>query len=436
MNDPFELSRFVEAQGPVYEQATRELQTAKKASHWMWMQSRFLCLTLAALIACVMWPAAAGQRDFRLERKGDNWTFHYAIEDRSSKLQRLSFSLPDRTLRAAEERFQAYDPEALRREGEAEHESQVRAAVAELATQYPEVKFSVSGEGTIAWEVGPPRGFADRVKAIYQGYLGTAIAALRSEFPQVRITESDDGQIRMEGRDGAAVRRVQERLSQAEAEARRRAADHADQVKTQVERELAEIRGRLKQELEAIRGRLEGYRRDWFRDRLYVLGDAGRLLPDYRRIAHLAADDLAPVGTALRRWTKGLDKRETLGRLLVFVQSIPFDPLGDRAKSAGVLVPVSVLRQNRGDCDSKAVTYAALAHLLFADLPISMVLTKGHAYLGLGLPPRSGDQQIRRDGRTWTVAEPVGPRLTRVGELGPDSQSKPSAIMGVVPLFP
>ena len=36
MNDPFNLTRFVEAQGPAYEQAVRELGAGRKASHWMW----------------------------------------------------------------------------------------------------------------------------------------------------------------------------------------------------------------------------------------------------------------------------------------------------------------------------------------------------------------------------------------------------------------
>ena len=36
MADPYHLSRFVDAQAPVYERVTRELQAGRKASHWMW----------------------------------------------------------------------------------------------------------------------------------------------------------------------------------------------------------------------------------------------------------------------------------------------------------------------------------------------------------------------------------------------------------------
>jgi uncharacterized protein (DUF1810 family) len=36
MKDPFRLQRFVDAQGPIYDQVLRELRAGRKASHWMW----------------------------------------------------------------------------------------------------------------------------------------------------------------------------------------------------------------------------------------------------------------------------------------------------------------------------------------------------------------------------------------------------------------
>lgn len=35
-DDPFDLSRFVEAQQPVYEQVCAELREGRKRSHWIW----------------------------------------------------------------------------------------------------------------------------------------------------------------------------------------------------------------------------------------------------------------------------------------------------------------------------------------------------------------------------------------------------------------
>jgi uncharacterized protein (DUF1810 family) len=36
MNDPYDLSRFIEAQEPIYATALRELEHGRKQSHWMW----------------------------------------------------------------------------------------------------------------------------------------------------------------------------------------------------------------------------------------------------------------------------------------------------------------------------------------------------------------------------------------------------------------
>jgi uncharacterized protein (DUF1810 family) len=36
MNDPFNLRRFVDAQGPAYEQIRSELRHGEKQGHWMW----------------------------------------------------------------------------------------------------------------------------------------------------------------------------------------------------------------------------------------------------------------------------------------------------------------------------------------------------------------------------------------------------------------
>lgn len=36
MNDPFNLTRFIDAQAPVYAQVITELRAGRKRSHWMW----------------------------------------------------------------------------------------------------------------------------------------------------------------------------------------------------------------------------------------------------------------------------------------------------------------------------------------------------------------------------------------------------------------
>jgi uncharacterized protein (DUF1810 family) len=36
MDDPYDLSRFLDAQAPIYPQVTAELRAGRKRSHWMW----------------------------------------------------------------------------------------------------------------------------------------------------------------------------------------------------------------------------------------------------------------------------------------------------------------------------------------------------------------------------------------------------------------
>ena len=36
MDDPFNLTRFVEAQNPIYDRVCSELRRGRKTSHWMW----------------------------------------------------------------------------------------------------------------------------------------------------------------------------------------------------------------------------------------------------------------------------------------------------------------------------------------------------------------------------------------------------------------
>lgn len=36
MSDPYDLERFVDAQGPVYEQVCAELRNGQKEGHWIW----------------------------------------------------------------------------------------------------------------------------------------------------------------------------------------------------------------------------------------------------------------------------------------------------------------------------------------------------------------------------------------------------------------
>ena len=101
-------------------------------------------------------------------------------------------------------------------------------------------------------------------------------------------------------------------------------------------------------------------------------------------------------------------------RALGFVQSIPYRAGGDKR----VRKPMGILAKNKGDCDSKSTFYLALLHTRFPELRTAMVYVPGHALVALEIPARPGDHVLRAKGREWVLVEPVGPGMTRIGELG------------------
>jgi hypothetical protein len=394
-------------------------------------------LSIALVLPLVLPPstfAAPGQTAFRLTRGGAAVTLDYRIEDPDGKAHRLVFSLPTETLQRARGRFKAYDPSELQREADAETLRQIEAAVGQLRDRYPQTVFEVRADLSIHWTVGSPRGFEERQQAIYDQRLASEISDLRAEYPGATI-ESKGGRFVIQAPDEAQLHRIEQRLLAAQRSANQALADYARQVKGDVDGDAQAIGVRIESDLAAIQQRVRDFTRGFFRKRLYILSDNQVLRPDYVQIAGLAVGDLAPAAAAIRRWTQGMGRRETLDYLLLFIQSIPYDRLEDRRTDTGFLLPALLLSENRGDCDSKAVTFAALAHLLYPDLPIAMVLLPKHAYLALGLAPEPGDQALKLDGKAWTVAEAAGPGLLPVGRLSGTTQARGHDIKSVVPLF-
>jgi hypothetical protein len=394
-----------------------------------------LCIVLALPLLFVP-PAfaAPGQTAFRLIPGSDSVTLDYRIEDAGGDAHRLRFSLPAQILQQARQRFKAYDPGELQREADAETLRQIEAAVGQLRGRYPRAAFEIRADRSIHWTVGSPLGFEERRGAIYDQRLASEIADLRATYPQATI-ESRDGRFLIRAPDESQLRRIEERLRAAQRSANQALADYAQQAKTEVEGDAQAIRTRIESDLAGAQRRVREFAEGFFQERLYTLSEDNALRPDYARIARLALDDLAPAASAMRRWTQGMSRREALGHLLLFIQSIPYDRLEDRRTGAGFLLPALVLAENRGDCDSKAVTFAALAHLLYPDLPIALVLLPRHAYLALGLAPEPGDGALKLDRKTWTLAEAAGPGLLPIGRLAGETQGQRDDIKAVVPLF-
>jgi hypothetical protein len=152
-----------------------------------------------------------------------------------------------------------------------------------------------------------------------------------------------------------------------------------------------------------------------------ALGDAGMLrlrggglTADHARMAAQHADEVRPLALALAKGTDG-DPRRFATRAIQFVQAIPYV----RGGADGVRTPVGVLARNRGDCDSKSTLFLALMRAAHPDVPAAIVYVPKHALVALGLTPQKGERVLKRDGRTWVLAEPVGPGQVALGKLGP-----------------
>ena len=94
--------------------------------------------------------------------------------------------------------------------------------------------------------------------------------------------------------------------------------------------------------------------------------------------------------------------------------------------------PLSLLGRNKGDCDSKSTLFLALMHQAWPDLPVGMVYIPEHAFVALGIEPERGDAKLEDEGRSWLLAEPVGPRTAPAGEV--DKKSRRRARRGRVDL--
>jgi hypothetical protein len=196
-----------------------------------------------------------------------------------------------------------------------------------------------------------------------------------------------------------------------------------------ITREIADRQSEIEDDMQA-------FELDYLGKRLYQLDDTGGILPNYGLIARRALPGLAPLAQALGDQVRGLPTRAALTRVLAFVQTIPFDPLKDRHKDPGLLPPLVMLAENRGDCDTKSLAFAALAHLLFPEVPSALILVPDHAVLALGLPTEPGDRVVNFQDRDWVLSEPVGPATPPVGEIGPDSPAAQDRTADIVPLFP
>ncbi|WP_295393290.1 hypothetical protein [uncultured Thiodictyon sp.] len=389
-----------------------------------------LCLPAGAVVA-----EPLGQTHFSSTAAGALRQFDYGWVDRDGN-HTLSFQVSVAAIAAARRDFHAWRNADLQQAADAELERQTKRAVDDLGRAYPGVEVELRPDRGIAWRVSPPADLAAQQHARFDEAMDRACADIQSDYPGASVRRGADGHFALSARSKDDLAAIERRLEAAQTAANEDAARLVAQAQGEVEHRSARIGQELDREFAAIKQRMGDFKLAYFRERLYRLDASGVLWPDYARIASRALPNLKPLALALGPQLQGLPLHTALTRAMAFIQTIPYDRLTDRGNDAGFLPPLAMLAENRGDCDTKSVAFAVLAHLLYPQVPSALILVRNHAFLGLGLTPQAGDSSVQYDRRTWVLAEPVGPGVLPVGEIGADSQAALGRIVAVVPLFP
>ncbi|MCU7553018.1 hypothetical protein OCL06_00240 [Alteromonas sp. ASW11-19] len=146
--------------------------------------------------------------------------------------------------------------------------------------------------------------------------------------------------------------------------------------------------------------------------------------PDHVRYVSENTMALIPLSQAFyEKVDQQSDARNYMNLMLGWLQSIPYDTLEDRADShgAGFSPPFTLLSQNLGDCDSKAVLAASIVRAFLPSTPMVLVLLDQHALLGLAIAPVAGDTTLKHNNRDFVLFDPTGPAQLPFGQVSPDT---------------
>lgn len=194
-----------------------------------------------------------------------------------------------------------------------------------------------------------------------------------------------------------------------------------------------EVRGANEAQVEKILSDLKAVQQREYNEYLHAhyftrfttLFNQQAIKPDHARYAVESVKPLVAASQAFyEKLDSDSDSRAYFSLLLGWIQSIPYDTLEDRVVSngSGYAPPVSVLMQNLGDCDSKAVLTSAMVRAFLPSTKMIMVFLPNHALLGIALTPLVDDRTIEYDGDTYVLYDPTGPALIPFGQVSEDTE--------------
>ncbi len=182
----------------------------------------------------------------------------------------------------------------------------------------------------------------------------------------------------------------------------------------------------VQQTLAVMKARNDEAQDQYLQSRYFIKDTTGKyIMPDHIRIAQDYIPSMRPVAKAVAAAASEKSPRGFLNETLNFLQSIPFDTLQDRTSSngSGFATPYGLLTMNKGDCDTKSVAMIAMARSLYPNMPIAMIYTSNHAFVGFSVPAATGDRILTIDRKVFVLAEPAGPGLFRLGRVGHESNA-------------
>ncbi|MFZ8199199.1 hypothetical protein [Alteromonas portus] len=187
---------------------------------------------------------------------------------------------------------------------------------------------------------------------------------------------------------------------------------------TQVEEILSKLKAIQQQ-------KYDQYLQDHYFTRFTTLFNQQAIKPDHVRYV---AESVKPLVAASQAFYEKVasesDSRAYFSLILSWLQSIPYDTLEDRVASngSGYAPPVSVIMQNLGDCDSKAVLASSMVRAFLPSTKMIMVFLPNHALLGIALTPMVDDRTIEYEGDTYVLYDPTGPALIPFGQVSEDTE--------------
>jgi len=120
---------------------------------------------------------------------------------------------------------------------------------------------------------------------------------------------------------------------------------------------------------------------------------------DYARLINRYVHTMYDVAKALH--IKAGGKRAAITHYLNFIQSIPYS--NKFHNDAGFTTPIGMLLENKGDCDTKAVAFAALMKNF--GLPVILFIIPEHVMIGVELTPSTSDVHMKIGDKKYILAE-------------------------------